>query len=124
PLRMLYDSATWIKRGIEGRRRGGFESYAPPPDRAAELFLNALVHAPHQDLTRLRLVVTDPDADDRFIRALDRQHGDQRYPPYIRGLGIADVSGLLTAAGHSVMDDPRTAGGHELIAAALIAALR
>src|SRR5262249_10173596 len=119
-----YDSATWIKRGIEGRRRGGFESYAPPPDRAAELFLNALVHAPHQDLTRLRLVVTDPDADDRFIRALDRQHGDQRYPPSIRPMRIADVSALMTRAVHYVIDDHLTARGHELIADALIAALR
>jgi len=124
PLRMLYDSAVWIKRGIEGRQRGGFEPYTPPADRAAALFLNALIHAPHQDLTRLRIVVTDPDADDRFVRALDREHGDQRYPPYIRAMRIVDVSAVMTPAVHYVLDDHLTARGHELVADALIAAMQ
>ncbi|HKB10040.1 MAG TPA: hypothetical protein VKD69_05290 [Vicinamibacterales bacterium] len=124
PLRMLYDSAIWIKRGIEGHHWGGFEPYTPPADRAAELFLNALLHAPHQDLTRLRIVVTDPDADHRFIRALDRLHGDQRYPPHIRAMRIVDVSALMTPDVHYVLDDHLTARGHQLIADAVIAALR
>src|SRR5262249_2554790 len=68
PLRMLYDSAIWIKRGIEGHHWGGFEPYSPPADRAAQLFLNALWHAPQHDLSRLRIVVTDPEPDPRFIR--------------------------------------------------------
>jgi hypothetical protein len=124
PFRMLYDSAVWIKRGIEGHHWGGFEPYTPPADRAAELFLNALEHAPHQDLTRLRIVVTDPEPDPSFIRALDRLHGNPRYPAHIRAIRVADVSALMTPDVHYVLDDHLTARGHELIADAVIAAMK
>jgi lysophospholipase L1-like esterase len=124
PFRMLYDAAVWIKRGIERRRRGGFEPYSPPAERAAALFLNALEHAPHHDLARLRIVVTDPDPDPLFIRALDRLHRDPRYPPHIRAMRVADVSALMTPAVHYVLDDHLTARGHELIADAVIAAIQ
>ena len=124
PFRMLYDGAVWIKRGIEGHHWGGFEDYAPPADRAAALFLNALEHAPDQDLTRLRIVVTDPEPDPRFIRAVERQHGDARYPPQIRAMRVVDVSALMTPDVHYVLDDHLTARGHELIADAVIAAMK
>jgi lysophospholipase L1-like esterase len=124
PFRMLYDSAVWIKRGIEGHQWGGFEAYAPPPNRAAALFLNALAHASRQDLTRLRIVVTDPDANPAFIRALDRLHGDPRYPAHIRALRVVDVSALMTPDVQYVLDDHLTPRGHELIADAVIAAMK
>jgi len=123
PFRMLYDAAVWIKRGIEGRARGGFDPYAPPPDRAAQLFLNALTHAPRTDLTRLRIIVTDPDANPAFIRAVGRAHNDRRYPPHIRDMRVVDVSALMTPDVHYVLDDHLTARGHELIADAVMAAM-
>jgi len=124
PFRMVYDAAVYVKRGVEGRRRGGFEPSSAPPDRAAALFLNALVHAPRTDLSRLRIVVTDPDPDPAFIRALDRAHADRMYPPYIQAMRVVDVSSLLTPDVHYVLDDHLTARGHALIADALIAAIR
>ena len=123
PLRMLYDTAIWIKRGLEGRHWGGFEPYSPPPERAAALFLNALQYAPRHDLARLRIVVTDPEPDAGFIRALGRLHGDARYPPYIRAIRVVDVSGLMTPDVHFVLDDHLTARGHQLIADAIVAAI-
>ncbi|HKB14359.1 MAG TPA: SGNH/GDSL hydrolase family protein [Vicinamibacterales bacterium] len=124
PFRMLYDSAVWIKRGIEGHRWGGFEFFPPPAERAAERFLNAVIYAPHQDLTRLRILVTDPEPDPRFIRALDRLHRDPKYPPYIRTMQIVDVSALMTPDVRYVLDDHPNARGQRLIAEALIAAMR
>jgi len=123
PLRMVYDAAVYVKRGVEGRRRGGFEPTTVPPDRAAALFLNALMHAPRADLSRLRIVVTDPDPDPAFIRALARSRLDPMYPPYIHAIHVVDVSSLLTPEVHYVLDDHLTARGHELIAEALIAAM-
>jgi hypothetical protein len=124
PFRLVYDGAVWIKRGIEGRKRGGFEPFSPPADRAAALFLNALIHAPRHDLSGLRIVVTDPDPDPAFIRALDRLHTHPAYPPYIRAIRVVDVSALMTPDVHYVLDDHLTARGHELIADAVIAAMQ
>jgi hypothetical protein len=124
PFRLVYDAAVYVKRGLEGRRRGGFEPVAVDANRAASLFINALVRAPRADLSRLRIVVTDPDSDPAFIRALDRVHVDPAYPPYVRAMRIVDVSRLLTPDVHYVLDDHLTARGHELIADALIAAMQ
>jgi hypothetical protein len=68
--------------------------------------------------------VTDPDADPAFVRALERRHGDPRYPPHIRALRVVDVSPLMTPEVQYVLDDHLTARGHELIADAVIAALQ
>jgi hypothetical protein len=123
PFRMVYDSAVYIKRGIEGRTRGGVEPLVLSAERAAALFLNALWHAPRRDLGGLRLVVLDPDANPAFIRALDRLHGGARYPPYIRAMRVVDVSALVTPDVQYVLDDHLTARGHELLADAVIAAI-
>ena len=123
PFRMVYDAAVYVKRGVEERRRGGFEPSPAPPDRAAALFLNALMHAPHADLSRLRIVVIDPDPDPAFVRALERARVSPSYPAYIRAVRVVDVSSLLTPDVHYVLDDHLTARGHELIAEALIAAI-
>lgn len=123
PFRMVYDAAVYVKRGIEGRRRGGFEPVAVDADRAAALFINALMHAPRADLRRLRIVVIDPDPDPAFIRALDRAHGNPVYPPWVHAMRVVDVSRLLTPEVHYVLDDHLTASGHELIADAVIAAI-
>jgi hypothetical protein len=124
PFRMFYDSAVWIKRAVEGHHRGGFELNTPPADRAAALFLNAVAHASGQDLTRVRIIVTDPDPNPAFIRALDRLRADDRYPPHLRAIRVVDVSALMTPEVHYVLDDHLTPRGHELIADAVIAALR
>jgi len=123
PFRLIYDAAVWIKRGIDGRRRGGIEPSTAPPDRAAELFLNALQHAPRHDLSRLQIIVTDPDANPGFIRALGRLHTDRRYAPQIRALRVVDVSARMTPDVQYVLDDHLTARGHELIAEAIIGAM-
>lgn len=119
PFPMVYSAATWIKRGIEGRKRGGFEPSSQPPDAAASLFLNALMHAPQHDLSGLRIIVTDVDPDPTFIRTLDRLHASEQYPPYIRNMIVLDVSGRLTPDVHYLMDDHLRPAGHEAIAAAL-----
>jgi hypothetical protein len=125
PLPMVYGAATWIKRGIEGRPRGGFEPSAPAPaDEAARLFLNALMHAPKHDLTRLRIIVTDMDPDPAFIHALDRLHRSETYPPYIRNLIIVDVSARLTPDVYYVLDDHLRPSGHAAIASELLKVLK
>lgn len=123
PFPMVYGAATWIKRGIEGRKRGGFEPSSQPPDVAARLFLNALMHAPRHDLSRLRIIVTDIDPDPGFIRALDRLHVSEAYPPYIRDMIVVDVSARLTPDKYYVLDDHPRPAGHAAIADALGEAL-
>jgi hypothetical protein len=124
PLPMVYGAATWIKRGIEGRPRGGFEASAPPPpNEAARLFLNALMHAPKHDLSRLRIIVTDIDPNPAFITALDRLHRSPDYPDYIRNMIVVDVSARLTRDLYYVIDDHLRPIGQAAIADALIAAL-
>jgi hypothetical protein len=123
PLPMVYSAATWIKRGIEGRKLGN-EASPIDAENAARLFLNALMHAPKHDLTALRIIVTDPDPDPAFIRALDRIHKSAEYPPYVQQLVVVDVSSRLTRDVHYVLDDHLRPSGHIAIADALIAALQ
>lgn len=119
PFPMVYGAATWIKRGIEGRKRGGFEPSSQPPDAAASLFLNALMHAPRHDLSRLRIIVTDVDPNPAFIRALDRLRASEPYPRYIRDMIVLDVSARLTPDVYYLMDDHLRPPGHAAIAEAL-----
>ena len=120
PFRMVYDTVVWIKRGITGWPRGGFEPSHYPPDRAAELFLNALMHASPRDLSALQIIVIDVDSDPAFIRALDRLHRSEMYPPYIRSLRVVDLSQRLTPDVHYVLDDHLSPRGHVAIADALM----
>jgi hypothetical protein len=122
PLPMVYTAATFIKRGIEGRKNGT-EAEPYEPEKAARLFLNALMHAPAHDLSALRIIVTDADPDPAFIRALDRVHASTEYPPYIRQLIVVDVSSRLTPDVYYVLDDHLRASGQAAIADALIPAL-
>ena len=124
PFPMVYSAATWIKRGIEGRKRGGFEPSLTPPDTAARLFLNAMMHAPQHDISRLRMVVTDADANPAFIRALGRLHASDEYPSYIRAMIVVDVSARLTPDVYYRLDDHLRPAGHAAIADALADALR
>ena len=124
PFRMVYDTVVWIKRGITGWPRGGFEPSQYPAAEAAELFLNALMHASPTDLSRLQIIVMDIDADPAFIRALDRLHRAESYPPYIRNLRVVDLSQRLTPAMHYVLDDHLNARGHQAIADALMEVVR
>jgi hypothetical protein len=120
PFRRVYDTVVWIERGITGWPRGGAEPSHHPPEAAAERFLNALRHASPGDLGRLRIIVTDVDPDPAFIRALDRLHGSEKYPAYIRSLRVVDLSQRLTPAMHYVLDDHLNARGHAAIADALM----
>jgi lysophospholipase L1-like esterase len=123
PLPMTYSLATWIKRGIEGRRPANeLPSYVP--ETTARLFLNALIHAPTHDLSALRIIVTDPDPDPAFIRALDRLHTSPQYPPYIQRMTVVDVSAYLTPDQYYVLDDHFRASAHVAIADALVSVLK
>ena len=123
PFRMVYDTVVWIKRGITGWPRGGFEPSSYPPEAAAERFLNALMHASPRDLSPLHIIVTDVDPDPAFIRALDRLHRSEMYPPYIRSLRVVDLSKRLTPDMHYVLDDHLNARGHAAIADAFMEVL-
>jgi lysophospholipase L1-like esterase len=120
PFRMVYDAVVWIKRGITGWPRGGFEPSHYPPDAAAELFLNALMRASPRDLGALQIIILDIDPDPGFIRALDRLHRSDTYPAYIRGIRVLDLSGRLTPDLHYLLDDHLNAKGHQAIADALM----
>ena len=123
PFRMVYDSVVWIKRGITGWPRGGFEPTHYPPDTAAERFLNALMHASPRDLSALRIIVIDIDDDPAFIRALDRLHRSETYPAYIRGIRVLDLSGRLTPEMRYTLDDHLNPRGHQAIADALMSVI-
>jgi hypothetical protein len=123
PFRMVYDAVVWIKRGITGWPRGGFEPASYPPDAAAERFLNAMIHASTHDLGAVQLIVFDVDRGPAFIRALDAARRNEKYPPYIRNLRVVDLSQALTPAMHYVLDDHLNARGHAAIADALIGAI-
>jgi hypothetical protein len=120
PFRMVYDTVVWIKRGITGWPRGGFEPTHYPSEAAAERFLNALMHASPGDLSTLHIIVTDMDSDPAFIRALDRLRRSEAYPPHIRNLRVVDLSQRLTPDMRYVLDDHLNARGHAVIADALM----
>ena len=120
PFRMVYDTLVWIKRGVTGWPRGGFEPSHYPPEEAAALFLNALMHASAHDLGALHIVVLDIDTDPGFIRALDRLHRADTYPAGIRAMRVLDLSGRLTPEMHYTLDDHLNAKGHQAIADALM----
>ena len=123
PFPMVYSAATWIKRSIEGRRRGGYEDLSYPADRAARLFLNALMHAPQHDLSHLRIVAFDVDPDPAFIQALGRMHTAPEYPQYIHDLVVVNVSARLTPDLFYELDDHMRPAGHVMLADALLPAV-
>jgi lysophospholipase L1-like esterase len=121
PFRMVYDAAVWIKRGITGWPRGGFEPSSYPADAAAARFINAMIHASPRDLGALQIIVFDVDRDPAFIRALDAARRNQTYPAYIRNLRVVDLSQKLTPEMRYVLDDHLNAKGHAAIAETLLA---
>ena len=121
PFRMVYDAVVWIKRGVTGWPRGGFEPSSYPADAAADRFINALIHASPKDLGGLQVFVFDVDPNPAFIRALDAARRNEKYPAYIRNLRVVDLSPKLTPDMRYVLDDHLNAKGHAAIAEALFA---
>ena len=101
----------------------GTEAEAYVPETAARLFLNALMHAPSPDLSGLRIIVTDPDRNPAFIRALDRLHREPQYPDYVRQMIVVDISPLLTPDQFYILDDHLRASAHAAIADRLISVI-
>jgi lysophospholipase L1-like esterase len=117
---MTYDAVVWIKRGITGWPRGGFEPTSYPADAAAGRFINAMVHASTRDLGNVQLIVFDGDPNPAFIRALDAARRSEQYPAYIRNLHAVDLSKTLGPEMHYVLDGHLNAKGHAAIADALM----
>ena len=120
---MTWDAIVWIRRGITGWPQGGFEPVSYPADAAAERFINAMINTSTRDLGAVQVIVFDVDPDPAFIRALDAARRNEKYPPYIRGLRVVDLSRTLTPDMRYVLDDHLNARGHAAVADALMAAM-
>jgi hypothetical protein len=94
-----------------------------PPEEEARLFLNAVMHAGHQPLDGVRLVVFEVNQRLKpprpFIAALDSVCRDQAYPAFIRQLRTLDTTTVLAPADFYSLDDHMNARGHEAVGRAL-----
>jgi hypothetical protein len=111
---------------------------APEPDQApvqaaspaeeAALFLNALVHAGHQPLDGVQLVVLEINEEllprRPFIAAVDSARHDAAFPEFVQHLIAADMSRLLTPSHFFVLDDHMNPRGHRAVGEALADLLR
>jgi hypothetical protein len=94
----------------------------------AELFIDVLMHAGRASLDRVQVVVLEVneklDAPRQFITAIDDVKTSVSNPPFVRRLITIDTARLLTSGDFYVLDDHLNAHGHEVVASALLAALR
>jgi hypothetical protein len=84
-----------------------------PPPVQAEAFVNALVHAPHQKLDHLQLIVLEMWAPD-FLDAVEevlKKRPD--LPPFIRGMKLVRFQ---ASPERYILDDHWTPGGHREVA--------
>jgi hypothetical protein len=109
--------------------RGAFRPLSLPeppeggPRKEARLFLNALLHAGHADLSDVQLVVLQLSPDkvvsSAFAAALTKEiaRGDQ--PDFVQRIEPVDLTGTLEAGDYFALDDHIRASGHRKVAAAL-----
>jgi hypothetical protein len=99
-----------------------------PPAEEAELFVNALTHAPRTSLEHVQIVVFEISEQIRparpFVAALDAAKQEARHPEFVRRLKTIDVAPLLTSGDFYVLDDHMNSRGHEKVASALAATLK
>jgi hypothetical protein len=93
------------------------------PEEEARLFLNAVLHAGHQPLEGVQLVVFEVNQRLQpprpFIAALDRVSRDAAYPTFVRSLKTFDTTTVLTPSDFYVLDDHMNASGHRAVGEAL-----
>jgi hypothetical protein len=117
----------WIVRGVVAP-----EKIVTPPvlteAHQARIFLNALQHATSRDLSQVRVVVMDLNADrlitSDFTTTLQKAAVSAKWPPFLRSLQVVDMRGHLEADDYYVLDDHLRASGHAKVAARLLEELR
>lgn len=97
------------------------------PREEAELFINAITRVRHAPLDSIQVIVLDVneklDSPRQFIAAVE--DAKSRMPnPFVRRLVTLDTARLLTSRDFYVLDDHLNARGHEIVADALLAAIK
>jgi len=100
-------------------------SHAPDPAMEVKMFLNALIHGSHVDLSRVRVIVIEisPNGftDDQFVSALRARIGKEDFLRYFADLRVLDMFPVLNANKYYYrLDDHLNARGHEAVAEKLL----
>lgn len=119
PGKHTWDAARRFVISLKSRR-----GEPPAEPDAADLFLNALIHAGRADLTHAQLILWE--MPDNGVTALlpDRVRGPD-VPPAVRAAVIVDMATALDRRRDFwVLDDHLNASGHRVIAERLVATIR
>ena len=85
-------------------------------DSQERLFLNAVMHASHVDLTRLQIIVLNTDADAAFSTRLREEIRQGNYPPYIKKMAVLHPVPKMDRHCFFILDEHMRATGHAVIA--------
>lgn len=94
-------------------------------DRREKLFLNAVMQASHVDLTRMKIIVLNTEADDpTFSKRLQAEIGNGDYPPYIKRMTVLPLAPKLDRQCFFALDEHIRAKGHAMIADEILKSLK
>ena len=98
------------------------------PKEEARYFANALIHATRRDLSSVRIIVFELQpyrvSQSAFETALMREISLAGHKPYIRGMQLLDLHGVVGPEDYYVLDDHLRAQGHAKLARLLMAEMR
>jgi hypothetical protein len=129
PGKYAWEAIRRVARGLTHRPGPAAGAAAGPAGAAAEpdeaeVFLNALVHAPRIDLRGVHILVWAPAAPG-FLDAVRTKLERGRYPAWVRRVTLVDVASALRLGRDAwLLDDHLNASGHRVVAERLGAAIR
>ncbi|MDD5216738.1 MAG: hypothetical protein PHN49_05805 [Candidatus Omnitrophica bacterium] len=104
-------------------------SHAPDPVTEVKMFLNALIHGSHVDLSRVRVIVIEISPhlfiDDQFVSTLRMHLEKEDVSRYFLDLRVMDLSPVLKDEKYFyLLDDHLNVLGHETVAKVLLQAMQ
>lgn len=85
-------------------------------DSRERLFLNAVMHASHADLTRMQIVVLNTDADATFSMRLREEIQKGDYPPHIKKIKVLHPVPKMDRQCFFTLDEHMRVKGHAVVA--------
>ena len=128
PGKYVWESLRGIERGIHDRIAPPRpRAPAPSADEEADAFLYALLHASSLDFERVRVIVaevTGEGAPPTMVTALRTRLARADLAVGLRTARLVDIGARLPPDAFWTLDDHPNARGHQLIADAIVAAIR